>query len=73
MEAPLSANEREALSRFISKLIDDVDKLAALLESRGADASRPRAAQVMLQRTLDDLQTVERVEIALQARMPGSV
>jgi hypothetical protein len=71
MDTPLSSNEREALSRFVEKLINDVDKLAALFESRGADSALPRLAQANLQRTLEALQTVERVEILLGARLSG--
>jgi hypothetical protein len=52
-------------------LVEDVDRLAALFESRGADASLPRAAQSNLQRTLDELYGVERIEISLQSRSAG--
>jgi hypothetical protein len=72
MDGPLSANEREALARFVSKLIDDVDKLAGLYESRGVDSTLPRAAQNKLQRTLEQLQTVERLEIELHAAVPDT-
>ena len=63
MKAPLSVNETEALTRFVSKLIDDVDKLATLFESRGADASLARAAHINLKRTLEGMQEPERFEI----------
>ncbi len=56
MGSLLSYNEREALSRFVLKLISDVEKVTALFESRGADASSSRAAQAHLQATLDYLQ-----------------
>lgn len=69
MEGTLSSSEREALGRFVAKLIDDVEKLAALYEARGIDASLPRAAQRDLQRTLDAMKQVERLEIQLQARV----
>lgn len=69
MDGTLSPNEREALGRFVAKLIDDVDKLAALYEARGLDASLPRSAQRDLQRTLDAMKQVERFEIKLQARV----
>ena len=59
MKAPLSANETEALSRFVSKLVEDVDKLASLFESRGADSSLARAAEVNLRRTLEKLNDAE--------------
>ena len=68
----LSINEREALSRYLSKLIDDVDKVAALFEKRGADSSLPRAAQANLQKTLDELEVPERIEMHLQARVAGA-
>lgn len=55
MESPLSAHEREALSRFVSKLIEDIDRLAALFESRGADSAAARLAQSQLQYTLEVL------------------
>lgn len=67
MKAPLSANETEALSRFVSKLVDDVEKLASLFESRGADSSLARAAEINLRRTLDRLNEPERFEIPAPA------
>ena len=73
MDSPLSSNEREALSRFVAKLVDDVDKLAALFESRGLDGSHLRVAQSGLRATLDGLKTVERVEFLIQAHMPGAI
>ena len=73
MGTPLSSNEREALTRFVAKLVDDVDKVASLLEARGGDASLSRDAQSKLQRTLDNLQTVERFSIRLQARVSEEV
>ena len=65
----LSPNEREALSRFVSKMIDDVDHLSSLFESRDKDTSDLRSAHASLQRTLDSLRPVERLEIKLQARV----
>lgn len=56
MHEALSHSEREALSRFLAKVIEDVDKLSALFESRGADASLARAAQANLEATLACLQ-----------------
>jgi hypothetical protein len=73
MESPLSSNEREALTRFVAKLVDDVDNLTALFDQRGADGSHLRAAQNELRATLDSLKTVERLEFRLQARVPGVI
>ena len=73
MDAPLSSNEREALSRYVSKLIEDVDKLGTLFEMRGADPSLPRSAQALLQQTLDELIAAERAELQLQAGTPDRV
>lgn len=70
MAAPLSLNEREALSRFVANIVDEVDKVASLLESRNADAADARAAQALLKSTLDSLTAVERLEIRLQACIP---
>lgn len=56
MDAALSHNEREALSRFLAKVIEDVDKVAVLFESRGADSTLTRAAQENLRATLALLQ-----------------
>ena len=55
MATELSQNEREALSHFLAKVISDVDKVAQLFESRGADATLTRAAQANLEATLADL------------------
>ncbi len=55
MEPDLSIEEREALARFLVKVISDVDKVSALFESRGADAARPRAAKANLEATLAEL------------------
>jgi hypothetical protein len=52
MDTILSHDEREALSRFLTKVIEDVDKVAILFESRGADSTLPRAAQENLKSTL---------------------
>ena len=68
----LSINEREALSRYLSKLIDDVDKVAALFEKRGADSTLPRSAQANLQKTLDELEVRERIEAHFQTRIAGA-
>jgi hypothetical protein len=57
MESPLSRNEREALSRFIAKLIEDVDRLATLFESRGADSAATRLAKAQLERTLQSIRS----------------
>ncbi len=73
MNSPLSSNEREALTRFVAKLVDDVERVATLLEERGGDAALSRDAQSKLQRTLDNLQTVERFSIRLQARVSEEV
>jgi len=73
MELPLSSNEREALSRFVSKLIEDVDKVATLLESRGAHSEYSRSAQTQLERTLDMLQAVERLEFKLEVPIPEKI
>lgn len=64
MEA-LSLNEREALTRYVDKLIEDVGRLAALLEGRGVDAVQPRSAQASLVRTLAALKPSKRLEIRL--------
>ena len=69
MHSPLSVDERDALTRFVNKLVEDVEKVATLLESRGADSSLPREAQANLRRTLDLLQCVERMEIRLNPRV----
>lgn len=52
MGSNLSLDEREALSRFLAKVISDVEKVSALFELRGADASLTRAAQANLETTL---------------------
>ena len=57
MASPLSQNEREALSRFLARVILDVEKLSALFEARGADATLTRAAQANLEETLATLRT----------------
>lgn len=57
MYAPLSSDEREALSHFVSKLVEDVDKLASLFESRGLESTLPRTAHDHLRRTLEVLRT----------------
>ncbi|HZT36638.1 MAG TPA: hypothetical protein VFA28_01980 [Bryobacteraceae bacterium] len=72
MEAPFSLHEREALSRFVANIVEEVDKVARLLESRNADAADARAAQLLLQSTLDSLMAVKRMEIRLQPRTPDS-
>lgn len=56
MYTALSQNEREALARFVAKLVEDVDKLASLFESRGVDAAPTRTAQEQLKSTLAVLQ-----------------
>ena len=63
----LSFNEREALTRYVGKLIEDVEKLADLLEGRGVDAEQPRSAQASLRKTLATLKPLERLEIRLGA------
>jgi hypothetical protein len=71
MESPLSLNEREALSRFLAKLIEDIDRIATLFESRGADSAATREAQAQLRSTLDSLATHEPLERSvLQACAP---
>ena len=55
MGSVLSTDEREALSHFLTKVISDVEKVADLFESRGADATLTRAAQANLEATLADL------------------
>lgn len=72
-EAPLSMNEREALSRFVSKIIDDVEKVATLFESRGADAGSARAAQRQLKSTLESLKTWERIELKMDSGLSGRI
>ena len=67
MKAPLSANETEALSRFVSKLVEDVDKLASLFESRGADSTLAREAEMSLRRTLEQLTETEMFDIPTPA------
>jgi hypothetical protein len=71
METALSQNEREALSRFLSKVIEDVDKLSTLFESRGADATLTRAAQANLQETLASLRSDERLNGAVREFAAG--
>lgn len=73
LESQLSYNEREALSRFLNKMIEDVDKLTVLFESRGADAAHTRAAHAHLQRTLDELKPVEQYEFCLQSPVSDGV
>lgn len=65
MGSSLSHNEREALSRFLSRVILDVEKLSSLFESRGADASLTRAAQKNLEQTLLGLRITEAEELPL--------
>jgi hypothetical protein len=48
----LSLEEKQALSRFVGKIIEDVGRVSTLFESRGVDASSPRAAQAYLTATL---------------------
>ena len=60
----LSQNERQALSRFLVKVISDVEKVSALFESRGADAALTRAAQANLEATLAQLGRDEQYEEA---------
>lgn len=72
MGTVLSHNEREALSRFLAKVIEDVDKLAALFESRGTDATRTRVAQANLQATLADLRTDAATAAELQTYIPDN-
>jgi hypothetical protein len=55
MGSELSQDEREALSRFLAKVISDVEKISNLFELRGADASLTRAAQANLETTLTRL------------------
>lgn len=66
----LSDNEREALSHFLVKVISDVEKVATLFESRGADATLTRAAQANLQTTLSHLRTVDPCEAELHVCAP---
>ena len=70
MGSALSQNEREALSHFIVKVICDVEKVASLFESRGADATLTRAAQANLETTLADLRNGESCESALHTSGP---
>lgn len=72
MGEALSQNERDALARFIAKVIGDVEKVADLFESRGADATLPRAAQANLQATLDRLQDEEMYSMQLHACVPDN-
>lgn len=72
MDTPLSANEREALCRFVAGVINDVQKVITLFEARGADATLPRAAMQNLEITLKNLKTVERLEFQLQAQVPDN-
>lgn len=67
MTSPLSQSEREALSRFLARVISDVDKLSALFESRGADATLARAAQTNLEEILITLRENVPVSHELQA------
>jgi hypothetical protein len=64
MDTALSPNEREALSRFLLKVIEDVDKLAVLFELRGADSTLTRAAQENLRATLAALQDGSEAEMS---------
>lgn len=66
-DTALSFNETEALSRYVAKLVDDVDKLASLLENRGIDASQPRAAERSLKTTLISLRSEDALELQLHA------
>ncbi len=68
---PLSPSEREALARFVTKLVEDVGKVAALLESRGVDGSFPRAAEINLRRTIESLQPMERFEVTFLQNCAG--
>jgi hypothetical protein len=71
MDTALSQDEREALSRFLNKLIEDVDKLAVLFERRGADSTLTRAAQENLRATLAALQNGSEMETsAVRALIP---
>ena len=64
MESPLSLNEREALSRFLAKLIEDIERVATLFESRGADSRTTREAQERLKSTLESLASDEDLDPA---------
>jgi hypothetical protein len=55
MGSDLSHDEREALTRFLVKVISDVEKVSTLFELRGADTTLTRAAQANLETTLADL------------------
>lgn len=70
MDSQFSMNEREALSRFLASVIGDVDKIVNLFELRGLDASLPNSARQDLQIVLNDLKSVERLEINLRAVLP---
>jgi hypothetical protein len=56
MNTALSQNERQALARFLAKVVEDVDKLASLFESRGVDSTVTRSAETQLKTTLETLQ-----------------
>lgn len=71
MYAPLSSDEREALSRFLAKLVEDADKLATLLESRGIESCLPRQACSNLARTLELLQNGDMEPAARPAFRPS--
>lgn len=59
MYAPFSADEREALSRFVGKLAEDAEKMARLLEARGLDNRHLIEAHSCLSRSLELLQNGE--------------
>jgi hypothetical protein len=73
MGSLLSCNEREALTRFISKLIVDVENVTALFESRGADSTSTRAAQANLQATLEYLQHDQEADEELEVCLPNGL
>jgi hypothetical protein len=70
MGSALSENEREALSHFLAKVITDIEKVAALFESRGADASLTRAAQANLEITLSHLRNGQTCDSELEVCVP---
>ena len=70
MGTVLSHDEREALSHFLVKVISDVDKVAALFESRGADARLLRNAKGNLEATLASLRADQHSAGDLQVCVP---
>lgn len=63
----LSQNEKEALSRFLGKIIEDVDKIATLFESRAADSGSTRTAEKHLRAALAALQPPPEEKVVEQA------